>query len=137
MLLATAAGCTESGGLRIEAAYSPLPPTVDIAAVYLVIHNPTQRSDTLIGVSAPGAQRAELHRQVTQDGMMFQMEPVDELPIPAQDAVALAPGGLHVMLFDLVRRPAVGDTLEMVFRFRRAGELPVSVLVRSRSDLER
>lgn len=123
--------------MRVEAAYSPLPPTVDVAAVYLVIRNPTQRPDTLIGVTAPGAQRAELHRQVTQDGMMFQMEPVDELPIPAQDSVALAPGGLHVMLFDLARHPVAGDTLDLVFRFRRAGELPVSVPVKSRSDLER
>jgi len=131
------AGCTDSAGLTVGEAYSPLPPTADVAAVYLVIRNPTTQADTLIDVATPSARRAELHLQVTQDGMMFQMERVATLPVPAGDSVSFTPGGLHIMLFDLTTRPAAGDTVDLVLRFRHAGTVPVRAIVKSRSDIDR
>jgi len=136
-LIAAVVSCTESRGVSVDEVYSPLPPTSDVAAVYLVIHNPTVQPDTLLAIVAPSAQRAEVHRQVTQNGMMFQMERVETLPIPARDSVVLAPGGVHVMLFGLRRRPAVGDTIDLVFQFRRAREVAAHALVKSRSELGR
>lgn len=136
-LIAGLGACAEPASLTIGDAYTPVPPTADVAAVYLVIRNPTEQPDTLIEVAAPHAQRAELHRQVTRDGMMFQMERVETLAVPAGDSVSLSPGGLHVMLFDLATRPAVGDTLDLVLRFRHAGALPIRVLVKSRADIGR
>lgn len=136
-LVAGAFACTESAGLTVADAYSPLPPTADVAAVYLVIRNPTGRSDTLIEVAAPSAQRAEIHRQVTRDGMMFHMERVEALPVPARDSVSLGPGGLHVMLFGIAQRPAAGDTVDLILRFRYAGAVPIAVLVKPRSEIGR
>ncbi len=127
----------DAGHLSVDDAYTPEPPTADVAAVYALIRNGAARADTLLGVTAPGAGRAELHQQVTEGGLMFHMQPVASLPIPARDSVPLAPGGLHVMLFGLPQRPAVGDTIDLLFTFRNAGEVPARARVVSRAELNR
>lgn len=127
----------DAGTLTVDDAYSPEPPTADVAAVYAVIRNGTARPDTLVGVAAPGAGRAELHQQVSEGGLMFQMQRISSLPVPARDSVLLAPGGLHVMLFDLPEQPAVGDTILVRFTFQRAGEIVAEARVASRAELNR
>ena len=51
----------------------------------------------LVGVSTPIAETAEIHKTENHAGMMH-MEEVGTLDLPAGKAVALQPGGYHVML---------------------------------------
>ena len=60
----------------------------------------------------------------------MEMRPISSLDLPAGEAVALEPGGYHIMLIDLVAPLVAGDTLEVTLTFERAGEQVVTVTVR-------
>ena len=63
-------------------------------------------------------------------GGMMQMVPVDEIPVPAGETVALEPGGYHIMLLDLAAPLEVGDTIEVTLTFETAGEMVLEAEVR-------
>lgn len=58
------------------------------------------------------------------------MRPVEAIDLPAGEAVALEPGGLHIMLIDLVEPLEVGDEVDLTLTFEEAGEQPVTAEVR-------
>lgn len=60
----------------------------------------------------------------------MEMKPILSLELPSGDEVALAPGGYHIMLLDLVEPLVAGDTIEVTLTFERAGEMVVTVPVR-------
>ncbi len=62
------------------------------------------------------------------EGMM--MRPIDRLELPADEEVALEPGGYHVMLIDLVEPLVAGETFELSLQFENAGEQTITVEVR-------
>jgi hypothetical protein len=59
------------------------------------------------------------------------MRPVRALTIPARSAVALAPGGLHLMMTGLKRPLRAGDRFPVTLIFARAGKRVVEFLVSS------
>jgi len=71
---------------------------------------------TLIGVASPAAKVAEIH-EMAQDGNMMRMRAVDQLALPAGKAVALKPGGYHVMLMDLAHPLKEGDVVPVTLTF--------------------
>lgn len=54
----------------------------------------------LLGFSSPMAGTAELH-EMAMEGDVMRMRPVNALPLPKGRAVALKPGGHHLMLMGL------------------------------------
>ena len=87
------------------------------SAVYFVLGNAGQSSDTLISVESSGlAATTEMHVS-TQRGGMMHMSEVTSLPVPADDSVAFRPLGAHVMLTGLQRQLSVGDTVSVTLRF--------------------
>lgn len=59
------------------------------------------------------------------------MRPVDSIALPAGEAVALEPGGFHIMLLDLVAPLEVGQRIEVTLTFAEAGEQTVTADVRA------
>ena len=55
---------------------------------------------------------ASLHESRQRDGRV-QMVAAASVEVPAGGAVALQPGGLHVMLMGLARTPAAGETVTL------------------------
>ena len=55
---------------------------------------------------------------------------VTEIPVPAESATVLSRDALHVLVSDLVRALAPGDTVDVVLTFERAGDVPVRAVVR-------
>jgi copper(I)-binding protein len=106
-----------------------LPPGVPNSAAFLVIENPTARSTTLIGAQTEIAARAELHNHLSEDGVM-KMRQVKEIEIPAKGSVTLAPGGLHIMLFELTSTPKPGDTVPITLIFADDSRIDVKAQVR-------
>lgn len=129
------------------------PRRAGVAAVYLTIENPTDRDDALLraGVSPDIAGIVEIHEtfQVEDDdaddgamehgeeGMddehrtpMMGMREIDAIDIPAGETVELVPGGLHIMLIDLVDDLEVGDRFEVTLTFEHAGGVTVTAEVR-------
>ena len=59
------------------------------------------------------------------------MTPVERIDLASGEVVTLEPGGLHLMLFDLVEPLEVGETFELTLRFQDAPDEIVEVEVRS------
>ena len=91
------------------------------------------KDETLTGVTAPAAQRTEMHESMTNGGMMT-MAPLKLVAIRAGDSVTFAPGGKHVMLFGL--KPAVkpGTTTPLTFTFASGRSITVQARVVGAGD---
>ena len=85
--------------------------------------------DTLVGARADVAERVELHETYDAGDGLRGMREVAAVPVAPGETVALAPGGAHVMLMNLARELAPGDTLDLELDFARAGAVPVRVPV--------
>ncbi len=126
LALTVAAACAgPPTPLAVEGAFGFAPLSPSEAALYFTVVNPGP-VDTLTAAEAPIAAGAMVHRAVTEDGVT-RMDHLAALEVPAGGRVELRPGGLHLMLVELVRQPAPGDTLDLVLRFARAGERRVRV----------
>lgn len=99
------------------------------SAVYFTLGNAGSTSDTLIGVASDVAARTEMHISTERDGTM-RMSHVTSLPVPADDSVSFRPLGAHVMLMDLRRPLAPGDTLHVTLRFQSGRSVDVRADVR-------
>ncbi|ATE70064.1 hypothetical protein CNO08_00905 [Lysobacter capsici] len=74
----------------------------------------------LIGARSDIAQNTEVHEMAMQ-GQMMRMREVAAVPLPRGQAVALAPGGYHVMLIGLKRPLSAGDQVALTLVFEDAG----------------
>jgi periplasmic copper chaperone A len=84
----------------------------------------------LVGVRSPLAATAEIHEMATVNNVMT-MRPVAGIDLPAGRAVTLAPGGYHVMLFNLTRPLKEGDTVPLTLLVERPGGARESVEVQA------
>ena len=73
---------------------------------------------------------ASIH-QSAQSGGMMRMSALDTLVVPAGGRVAMAPGGIHLMLQGLQRPLAPGDHLDCTIH-TSTGDVAVSAPVRDR-----
>jgi len=97
-------------------------------AVYLMLSNRTATADHLVGVSTAVANRAELHEDVTENGMMS-MNAVPDLLLPPGASVAIEPGRYHIMLIGMKKPVNVGESFPITLTFAAAPPLDVSVVV--------
>lgn len=73
--------------------------------------------DRLMSVSSPQAVRAEMHDTVMAGGMMKMAEIEGGVEVSAGGTLRFAPGGKHVMLFDVSPRASAGRTMPLAFTF--------------------
>jgi copper(I)-binding protein len=83
-------------------------PQQKAAGAFMRVQSAT--AQRLVGVSTPVAGRAELHEMAMENNTM-RMRQVDAVDLPAGKPVNLAPGGYHVMFFDLKRQLKEGETV--------------------------
>ena len=102
---------------------------------YLTIHNQTGEADRLVGVTADFAAKAEIHTMVHDKGVMRMRALPNGIEIPAGGTVALAPGGLHLMLMGLDRTLEPGQTLEVELTFASGRTLRLSAHVKRPGDI--
>jgi hypothetical protein len=102
----------------------------DTSAVYLTIINPNDLGDGLIGASSDVAGVTEIHLSRMDDAGTMTMERQNLVFIPANGYAELSPGGLHVMLVNLMKDLSVGDTFPLTLEFQRAGDITVEVEVK-------
>ncbi len=116
--------------IEVTEAYIPQPPNgAAVAGGYLTIVNSAGEADSLIGAASPRAGRVELH-EMRMDGAMMMMRRVDAIAVPARGETRLAPGGYHLMIFDMQTSFVVGDRVPVTFTFARAGAVQVEMEVR-------
>ncbi|MCE2679928.1 MAG: copper chaperone PCu(A)C [Burkholderiales bacterium] len=75
----------------------------------------------VVGAESAVAGIVELHQMSMNSAGVMSMREVDALEIAAGEALELKPGGYHLMLMDLKKKPlATGDTLPVVLKFQTA-----------------
>lgn len=82
----------------------------------------------LVGGSSPVAGITEIHEMV-MDGDVMRMRALDELALPAGQAVALKPGGLHVMFMQLKQPLTEGSQVPLTLQLRNSQGQPFELSV--------
>jgi len=126
--VARGAVLAETANLAIYDAFIPVPAT-DIGALYFEMVDTDGGGDRLLGVTTTVAVMTHFHSTVI-DGDTSRMLPVaGGIVLPPDGATKLAPGGLHVMLMNLVTPLTAGDTVQVTLQFERAGAVTIEVPV--------
>ena len=120
-----------SAEVRVEGAWSrATAPGLGTGGAYFHLINTGERGDRLIGVRSDRAPRVELHRTI-EEGGNARMVHTPTVRVPANGELVIEPGGRHVMLMGLERALTEGETYEIILELERAGDLPITVEVRS------
>ena len=87
----------------------------DVGAAYMTI---TSASDTsLIKVESSASDSVEIHSMSMENGIM-KMRMLEQLDLKAKTPNKLAPGGFHLMLFDLKNPLKAGETVSFSLHFK-------------------
>jgi periplasmic copper chaperone A len=78
-----------------------VPPTAQMTAGYLGVHNPGLEPIVIVGAESPLFRAVELHGTVMVDGVA-RMRHQPEVEVPPGGSVLFEPGGLHLMLMQAV-----------------------------------
>jgi periplasmic copper chaperone A len=129
-LLAAPARAQEvtAGDLVITQAWTRATPGgAKIGGGYVTIENKGSAPDRLIGGSADVAGKVEVHEMAMNNGVMT-MRPLDQgLVIEPGKTVKFAPGGYHLMMFDLKSPLKQGDKVPLTLEFAKAGKVKLSL----------
>ena len=106
-----------------------LPPGTSTTAIYLTLVNEGERSLKLVAASTPIAARTELHTHTMEEGVA-RMRQVPSILILPFSQIALAPGGLHIMVFDLKVAPKIGESVPLTLTFDDGSVVEIEVPVR-------
>ena len=113
----------KSNDLTISVPYARVKPKgAEVGSAYFTLRNDGDTPELLVLIAVDFAP-PELHRMSSQGGVRNMAELTDGLPIPAHGAVALAPGGIHLMLTKLAHPLVKGETFKAKLRFAHAGEV--------------
>lgn len=102
-------------------------PQQRVGGGYMTLTSPA--GDRLVGATSPVAGRVEIHEMSMDGNIMRMRELPDGLPLPAGQAVALAPGGYHIMLMDLKQPLVAGQSVPLQLRFGNAPPQDVQLRV--------
>jgi copper(I)-binding protein len=118
----------KTGDLVITQAWSRATPSgAKIAGGYLTIENKGSAPDRLVGGFADIAGKVEVHEMAMNNGVMT-MRPLEKgLTIEPGKTVKLAPGGYHLMMFDLKGPLKQGDKVPVTLEFEKAGKVTLSL----------
>ncbi len=96
-------------------------PGQKVGAAYMTL-NSTEES-TLVYVESPNAGSVEIH-SMTMNNNVMKMRKLEELALKAGKPEKLAPGGFHLMLFDLKKPLKSGEKVEFKLCFKdKAGNI--------------
>ncbi len=90
-------------------------PGQKVGAAYMTLLS--AQDSTMIKVEADIAGSVEIHSMSMENGIM-KMRMLEELPLKAGKAEKLAPGGFHLMLFDLKKPLTAGENVNFTLSFK-------------------
>ena len=96
-------------------------PGQTVGAAYMTFVS--AQDSTFVKAETTIASSVEIHSMKMTNGVM-KMRMLNELPISAGKPEKLAPGGFHLMLFDLKKQLIAGEKIDVTLTFRdNAGKL--------------
>ena len=90
-------------------------PGQTVGAAYMTLES--AQDSTLVSVETAVAGSVEIHSMTMDNGVM-KMRMLDELVLKAGKSERLAPGGFHLMLFDLKKPLKAGETITFKLSFK-------------------
>jgi periplasmic copper chaperone A len=87
----------------------------------------------LVSVTSPQAGRIELH-ETMREGTMSRMRAIPRLPLRDGETLVFAPGGRHLMLFDLAPTVEAGGEMILTFQFERGAEQRLTAQILATGD---
>lgn len=123
----------DTSNLSISDAYiRAMAPGQNVTAFYFTLENDSETPWVVVGFSAKGSDRTELHETIIENGVA-KMQAVDVLVVEPDESLVAKPGGLHGMLWELNKPLNVGDnvdiTIELLDDDQKPQVLEVSVPV--------
>ena len=119
----------QAPALAVTDAWVRAVPGAAVAAAYMKLHNGGTRGVRVTGVRSALAASATIHETQLVDGVST-MRPHEPLAIAPGESVALAPGGLHVMLHDLTHPLALDEQVPLELLLEGGGRVEVRARVR-------
>lgn len=92
-------------------------PGQQVGAAYMTLRSSEALAVTQ--VESPAAGSVEIHKMSMKDGIM-RMRMMDALALQAGEPFKLAPGGFHLMLFDLRQPLKAGESVEFTLHLQDA-----------------
>ncbi len=97
----------------------PTNPGQEVGAAYMTF---TSKQDlTLTSIESDVTNSVEIHNMTMENGVM-KMRMMENLPLKAGKPYKLAPGGFHLMLFDLKKPLTAGEQVRFVLHFKSSME---------------
>ena len=120
------------GELAVEEPWARPGPAGGTSAVYFRLANGMTQPDTLVEIRTPATDSVSIHETYQPEGdtATSAMRPVGTVPVPSQQRVELAPGGMHVMLVNLSRGLQSGGNLIVDLEFASGEVQRLSVPIR-------
>ena len=116
-----------ASGLSIENVWMRATvPGQQVAGAYMDITSP--ENARLLGAQSPAAGNMEIHLMRMNHGVM-EMREVKTLALPKGKTVKLAPGGFHLMLFDLKQPFKIGEAVPIKLTIETADKQRETVQV--------
>lgn len=92
-------------------------PGQSVGAAYMTLLS--AQDSTMVKAEADVAGSVEIHSMKMEDGVM-KMRMLETLPLKAGQQEKLAPGGFHLMLFDLKKPLTAGESVTFTLSFKDA-----------------
>lgn len=125
------AGDATVGPIEVKAAWArATPPKAAAGGAFLTLTNTGATTDNLLSAASDVAKTVELHTHM-QQGDVMRMVALSNIELQPGKTVALAPGGLHIMLIGLKQPLVDGASFPLVLDFARAGKVTVNVDVKA------
>lgn len=100
------------------------------SALYFTIVNKGENPDTLIGAESKAADIVEIHETYKKDNDRMGMRPVKFVAVNTKSSAEFKPGGLHIMMLDMQRDFKMGNRLEAILQFKKAGKIKVEAEIK-------
>jgi periplasmic copper chaperone A len=105
------------------------PPTAPSGGGFLTVTNTGTAADRLVSATSPAAGQVQIH-EMKMDGTIMRMRELENgLEIPPGATVALAPGGLHLMMMGLKGPLKEATRVPVTLVFEKAGKIDVELSV--------
>ena len=118
----------KAGDLVISQPWSRATPGgAKVGTGYLTIENRGTTPDRLVSGSTDAAKKLEVHEMAMTNGVMTMRAVEGGIVIVPGKTVSLAPGGYHLMLFELKGTLKQGEKVPVTLKFAKAGEVKLSL----------
>ncbi len=107
-----------------------------MTAAFGVLTNHTDKPLTVVSATNSASDRTELHEMAMEGGAMVMRPVAGGIPIPADGATTLEPGGLHVMVLNLTSPIKPGEEVDVVLTLDDGSTVPFTAVAKEFSGAQ-